>query len=47
MTKSVVSLADRYEQSEGQVFLSSMQALVRLPIDQARRDRAAGLATGP
>ena len=45
MTKSVVSLDDRYEQTEGQVFLSSMQALVRLPLDQARRDRAAGLAT--
>ena len=46
MTKTVISLQDRYEQPSGQVFLSSMQALVRLPLDQARRDRAAGLATG-
>ena len=46
MTKAVVTLADRYEQRSGQIFLSSMQALVRLPLDQARRDRAAGLATG-
>lgn len=46
MTKHIVSLSDRYEQLTGQVFLSSMQALVRLPVDQARRDRAAGLDTG-
>lgn len=46
MTKTVVSLKDRYEQRSGQVFLSSMQALVRLPVDQVRRDREAGLVTG-
>ncbi len=46
MTKHVVTLDDRYEQIEGQVLISSMQALVRLPLDQARRDRAAGLTTG-
>ena len=45
MTKNVVSLSDRFEQRSGQVFLSSMQALVRLPVDQIRRDRAAGLVT--
>ena len=45
VTKTVVSLSDRYTQTEGQVFLSSMQALVRLPLDQARADRAAGLTT--
>ena len=45
MTKTVAALSDRYEQASGQVFLSSMQALVRLPLDQARRDRAAGLKT--
>ena len=39
MTKNVVTLSDRYEQLEGEVFLSSMQALVRLPVDQIRRDR--------
>src|SRR5262249_15680455 len=36
---------DKYLQPEGRVFLSSNQALVRLPLDQARRDRAAGLKT--
>ncbi len=46
MTKTVLTLDDRYEQRTGQIFLSSMQALVRLPLDQARRDRAAGLVTG-
>lgn len=46
MTKTVVTLQDRYEQRSGQVFLSSMQALVRLPLDMARRDRDAGLRTG-
>lgn len=46
MTKNVVTLSDRYEQLEGEIFLSSMQALVRLPVDQIRRDRAAGLVTG-
>ncbi|QIG80764.1 indolepyruvate ferredoxin oxidoreductase family protein [Stakelama tenebrarum] len=46
MTKTVVTLADRYEQREGQIFLSSMQAMVRLPVDRARIDRAAGLRTG-
>lgn len=45
MTKTVVTLQDRFEQSSGQVFLSSMQALVRLPLDMARRDRAASLKT--
>ncbi|MFD1611506.1 indolepyruvate ferredoxin oxidoreductase family protein [Sphingomonas tabacisoli] len=42
MTKQVVSLTDRFEQRSGQVLLSGMQTLVRLPLDQARRDRAAG-----
>src|SRR5688572_11013930 len=45
MTKTVTSLDDKYRQESGRVFLSSNQALVRLPIDQARRDRAAGLVT--
>ena len=45
MTKTVVRLDDRYEQCSGQIFLSSMQALVRLPLDQKRRDAAAGLNT--
>ncbi len=45
MTKSVTSLDDKYTLREGRVFLSSIQALVRLPIDQSRRDRDAGLVT--
>jgi len=45
MTKSIVSLDDKYVQPGGHVFMSAIQALVRLPLDQARRDRAAGLTT--
>jgi indolepyruvate ferredoxin oxidoreductase len=39
------SLEDRYLREEGVVYLTGMQALVRLPIDQHRRDRRAGLRT--
>src|ERR1700678_2351524 len=45
MTKSVTTLDDKYIQAGGRVFISSNQALVRLPLDQARRDRANGLKT--
>lgn len=45
MTKSVTTLDDKYTETSGRVFLSANQALVRLPLDQARRDRAAGLKT--
>ena len=45
MTKTVITLDDKYLQPSGRVSLSSNQALVRLPLDQARRDRAAGLKT--
>lgn len=45
MTKTVTTLDDKYVQPDGRVFISSNQALVRLPLDQARRDRAAGLKT--
>ncbi len=45
MTKSATTLDDKYLQSGGRVFMSSNQALTRLPLDQARRDRAAGLKT--
>jgi indolepyruvate ferredoxin oxidoreductase len=45
MTKSAVTLDDKYTQRGGRVFISANQALVRLPLDQARRDRAAGLKT--
>ena len=40
-----VSLDDKYTATEGRVFLSGTQALVRLPMVQMRRDRAAGLNT--
>ena len=41
-----LKLDDRYTVDEGTVFMTGVQALVRLPIEQARRDRAAGLRTG-
>jgi len=41
-----VSLSDKYSQAKGPVFLTGIQALVRLPLDQAARDRQAGLRTG-
>ena len=40
-----VALDDKYTATEGRVFLSGTQALVRLPMAQMRRDRAAGLNT--
>jgi indolepyruvate ferredoxin oxidoreductase len=40
-----VSLDDRYALERGAVFLSGTQALVRLPLDQRRRDARAGLNT--
>ncbi|HEV2513157.1 indolepyruvate ferredoxin oxidoreductase family protein [Bosea sp. (in: a-proteobacteria)] len=39
------ALGDRYARSTGRVFLTGTQALVRIAVDQARRDRAAGLDT--
>jgi len=39
-------LEDRYAQTSGRVFMTGTQALVRIVLDQARRDRAAGLNTG-
>ncbi len=45
MTKSVVSLADKYTQQAGRVFMSTVQALVRLPLEQSRRDSAAGISS--
>ena len=38
-------LEDRYVRESGRVFLTGTQALVRVALDQARRDRAAGLNT--
>ncbi len=45
VTKSVVTLNDKYTQDGGQVMLSALQGVVRLLLDQARRDKAAGLNT--
>ena len=39
------SLDDRYRRTHGPIFLTGIQALVRLPLDQKRRDLAAGLLT--
>ncbi|MCW2879543.1 MAG: 2-oxoacid ferredoxin oxidoreductase [Sphaerisporangium sp.] len=38
-------LEDRYGREDGRVHLTGIQALVRLPLDQRRRDRRAGLDT--
>ncbi len=38
-------LDSKYEQEQGTVYLTGIQALVRLPMDQMRRDRRAGLNT--
>jgi indolepyruvate ferredoxin oxidoreductase len=40
-----VTLDDKYARFDGRVYLTGIQALVRLPILQKRRDRAAGLNT--
>jgi indolepyruvate ferredoxin oxidoreductase len=40
-----VKLNDKYTQNAGSVYLTGIQALVRLPMDQMRRDRLAGLKT--
>ena len=41
-----VTLEDKYTRTHGRIYLSGVQALVRLPIMQQMRDRAAGLDTG-
>lgn len=45
MANSAITLDDKYTQIGGRVFMSSNQALVRLPLDQARRDKVDGLRT--
>src|SRR6516162_5978537 len=40
-----VTLADKYTLRSGRIYLSGIQALVRLPLMQRQRDRAAGLNT--
>lgn len=44
-TTKAPSLADRYDMQDGRVFLSGIQALVRLPIEQMRRDERNKLRT--
>jgi indolepyruvate ferredoxin oxidoreductase len=46
MTLPAVTLDDKYTLRSGRIYLSGVQALVRLPIMQRERDRAAGLNTG-
>jgi indolepyruvate ferredoxin oxidoreductase len=41
-----MKLSDKYTLDKGRIYLTGIQALVRLPIDQMRRDRRAGLNTG-
>src|SRR5277367_6243091 len=41
-----MKLTDKFTIEQGRVYLTGIQALVRLPIDQMRRDRRAGLSTG-
>src|SRR3974377_347273 len=40
-----VSLGDKYTLRSGRIYLSGIQALVRLPLMQRQRDRAGGLNT--
>jgi len=44
-TSSSYQLTDRYRRDDGRVFLSGSQALARLPYEQLRADRRAGLHT--
>ncbi|HLZ05578.1 MAG TPA: indolepyruvate ferredoxin oxidoreductase family protein [Bradyrhizobium sp.] len=46
MTLAAVTLDDKYVQESGRIYLSGIQALVRLPLMQRQRDQAAGLNTG-
>jgi indolepyruvate ferredoxin oxidoreductase len=45
MTKLDFALDAKYRQEEGRIFLSGIQALVRLPLDQHRADKRRGLNT--
>ena len=41
-----VTIDDKYQLEAGRAFMSGVQALVRLPMLQVRRDAAAGIKTG-
>ena len=45
MIDTTITLDDKYARTSGRVLLSGTQALVRLPLMQRARDRAAGLDT--
>jgi len=45
MTVQNVSLDDKYTLDSGRVYITGVQALIRLPLMQRRRDQAAGLNT--
>ncbi len=45
MPIAAVSLDDKYHSDSGRVYLTGLQALVRLPMMQRQRDVAAGLNT--
>jgi indolepyruvate ferredoxin oxidoreductase len=42
----VVTLDEKYTVRDGRVYVTGIQALVRLPLDQQRRDARAGIRTG-
>src|SRR3990167_7889564 len=44
-TKRDYTLDAKYRQEEGVIFLSGIQSLVRLPLDQHRADKRRGLNT--
>jgi indolepyruvate ferredoxin oxidoreductase len=46
MALAAVTLEDKYRLASGRIYLSGIQALVRLPMTQRWRDRDAGLNTG-
>ncbi|MEO1191813.1 MAG: indolepyruvate ferredoxin oxidoreductase family protein [Pseudomonadota bacterium] len=46
MPDASITLDDKYTLDSGRVFMTGTQALVRLPMLQRQRDRAAGLNTG-
>src|SRR5271165_6786426 len=46
LARSATTLESRYSAPEGWLYMTGMQALVRLPIQQRLRDAAAGLNTG-
>ena len=45
MIRETLSLDDKYTAQTGQVYMTGIQALVRLPMMQRQRDQAAGLNT--